>query len=120
MSGQKYPYPFTVQLVDFDNQIVKSDSASTIEFLAWVENLEAKALLESVIKVEEGEAKFENIGFASEPGSKGIKFGIRSLAVDPSLIKTAFGEAFYWTVEPIITTNFRECTDGEEVVTGYC
>ncbi len=51
--------------------------------------------MESVIKVEEGEAKFENIGFASEPGSKGIKFGIRSLAVDPSLIKTAFGEAFY-------------------------
>jgi len=76
VSGQKYPYPFSVELVDFDGQIVKSDSVSTIEFLGGVENLDAKSLFESVMKVEEGVANFENIGFASKPGSKGVKFTI--------------------------------------------
>jgi len=73
-----------------------------------------------VVKVEKGVAKFTNLGFAATPGSKDMKFTLWSSAVVPSTIIAAYGQNFYSSVNPTLTADFRLCTIGEEVVTGYC
>ena len=52
------------------------DSSSTVEIRASTENIEAKTVFESVVKVSSGVASFENIGFAADPGSTDVKFTI--------------------------------------------
>lgn len=75
--------------MDYDNQVLSIDSSSTIEIRA-VDTV-SKLILESVVKVTNGVAWFENIGFASEPGSKEIEFAVWSAAVNPTAIRNAFG-----------------------------
>ena len=66
-SGQKYPYSFTVELVDYDDQIMVTDSSSTIEIFG--DGNETKTIMQSVVTAVKGVAVFDNIGFVAPPGS---------------------------------------------------
>ena len=67
VSGQKYPYSFTIELVDYDDQVLITDSSSTIEI--YGDGVESKTVMQSVSTVSKGVATFNNIGFAATPGS---------------------------------------------------
>ena len=67
VSGQKYPYSFTVEIVDYDDQVMITDSSSTVEI--YGNGADTKTVMQSVATVVEGIATFDNIGFAAPPGS---------------------------------------------------
>ena len=52
VSGQKFQYPFTIELVDYDDQVISIDSSSTIEIQG--DGDKSKTVFESVVKVNKG------------------------------------------------------------------
>ena len=81
-SSQVYPFPFTVSIVDYDDQVMKLDSESLIEIKSV--SVDNKVLGQSVIKVKHGVTVFDEIKFFGKPKSSGNLFSITSKSVNPT------------------------------------
>jgi hypothetical protein len=89
-------------LVDFDDQIMISDSVSQIKIISLTE----KGIVEgtNLVKVNKGTAKFSNLVFRHPPGSDHVSFQLVSNTVNQKTIEAAFGNVIS---ENVIDVSFR-------------
>ncbi len=94
-SSQKLPYPLLISILDFDDQVIQTDSVSVIEIKPA--NSKQSVLGQTFNLVKSGVAKFDNLVLTSPPGSA-QKYIISSKVVNEKLIRKVFGDQFYSSV----------------------
>lgn len=109
-SGIVYEYPLTFALYDHDSQIVSVDNSSQITISS--NSLSTQVLSTSVVKVDEGEAYFDDIAFVSEPGMQNVSYKISSPAVDLPTLRLVYGSNY---TQNNVVVNFRFCKPGEYI-----
>ena len=115
VSGQIHSPSFQFDLVDHDDQIVSTDSSSTIK----INKIHNNTLVEGVkvVAVSQGSASFDEVIFSAKPGSNNVKFEITSTAIDNDILELQYNGAVY---ENNINTSFRYCQSGEIEVNDQC
>lgn len=88
-SGQVYDQELKLALVDYDNQIITSQSSGLMTIDAVT--TEGKALGLSTAPIVRGVATFKDIIFEEQPGSRGIEYSVKSTPIDTLTLVKSFG-----------------------------
>jgi hypothetical protein len=107
-SGITYGDTITLELVDYDDNVMVLDSASNIEIKPKTSN--QTVLGTTSIKVTNGVAIFDDLIFQSAPGDTNIEFEVTSSALDEIVLQLQYNSN--WTQSPIVVS-FRYCQPGE-------
>ena len=113
-SGVVYDKIITFVLVDYDNQINTLDDSSLITIKSI--NSKTSVLGTNFKKVENGEAVFSSIIFASSPGEENVNFSISSSSINSQVVNTAINN---YTQNPV-QASFRYWMPGEIVQNNKC
>ena len=108
VSGQMYSSLLEFELVDHDQQVISTDSSSTIKINTIHSNTSLDGTL--TVSVNHGVAVFDQLTFISQPGSQNVEFGITSEAISNDIINLQYNGT---VTQNSITTSFRYCESGE-------
>ena len=108
-SGIKYENTIILALVDYDNQVIKSNSKDLININS-ANFSESSILSINNAQLNQGIASFNDLIFQGQPGSSNIKFVASSPAIDTKKIQTIFGSQIS---DNQIDASFRWCKPGE-------
>jgi hypothetical protein len=107
VSGQKYPQHLNISLIDYDNQIMILDNASTIS----IKGTTSGSLTEgtTITKVKQGTAVLDNLIFVYKPGGNNILYNITSNAIEYAKVQIL--QNYQYGVQ--VHVSFRFCKPGE-------
>ena len=108
-SGIRSDIEFTLGLYDHDEQIMNLDSSSQIQIRTINTNNSDLGGTTSV-KVNQGEAIFDEVTFISDPGNTNILFDLDSPSIDKTILEKQYGTDF---TQEDINVNFRFWKPGE-------
>jgi hypothetical protein len=114
-SGQVYGQEIKMSLVDHDNQVVSTNSASKISIVAVKEG--TKVIGSSTESVVSGVATFKSIIFVAPPGSQDVEYIITSNGIDINKIRLQYGVD---SIQNPIKVSFRYCKPGEIMHNNEC
>ena len=115
VSGQMYSSLLEFELVDHDEQVISTDSSSTIKISTIHNNTSLDGTL--TVSVDHGVGVFDQLTFISQPGSRNVEFGISSEAIDNDIINLQYNGT---VTQNNITTSFRYCESGEIEIDDKC
>ena len=115
VSGQVHSPSLQFDLVDHDDQIVYTDSSSTVK----ISNIHNDTSVDGVkvVAVSQGSASFDEVIFKAKPGSSNIIFEVTSTAINNDTLDLQYNGTVY---ENNINTSFRYCQSGEIEVNDQC
>ena len=99
---------FTLELRDFDNQVMVLNNENKITISAMNRSQASVSRINSK-QLNDGSATFDSFIAITAPGSKGVKFQASSKAINSNKVAQVHGIAF----ENVISINFRMCKPGE-------
>ena len=99
---------FTLELLDFDNQVMILNNQNQITISA-MNRSQASVSGTNSKQISSGVATFDSFIAIAEPGLKGVKFQATSKSIINAKVTRVHGTAF----ENIIDINFRMCKPGE-------
>lgn len=102
-------------VVNVEGNILTSDSQSTIKLLSLTDG--ATVLGQNVASLKNGVASFTESIFTADPGSKHIKYLLRSSAIDYAKVQYLDAEKYK---DQTFDVNFRWCKPGEIQVGNTC
>ena len=107
-SGIANEEPFTLELLDFDNQVMVMNNENQITISA-MNRSQASVSGANSRQLDSGVATFDSFIAVGDPGSKGVKFQAGSKSINNAKVAQVHGTAF----DNLIDINFRMCKPGE-------
>lgn len=107
-SGQEYDQVLTFSLVDFDNQVISSQTSGSMSIIPVTPG--ANALGFSSTSIVSGVSTFDGVIFQAQPGSNNIEYSVRTAAIDTAKIVKVFGTT---SIQDPFYVSFRYCKPGE-------
>ena len=107
-SGIVNEEPFTLELLDFDNQVMILNNENQITISA-MNRSQASVSGANSRQLDSGVATFDSFIAIGDPGSKGVKFQASSKSISNAKVTQVHGTAF----DNLIDINFRMCKPGE-------
>ena len=115
VSGQVHSPSLQFDLVDHDDQIILTDSSSTIK----INKIDDDTSVDGVkaVVVSQGSASFDEVIFKAKPGSSNVMFEVTSTAIKNDILMLQYNGTAY---DNNIDTSFRYCESGEIEVNDQC
>ena len=115
VSGQVHSPSLQFDLVDHDDQIILTDSSSTIKINKIDDDTSVDGV--KVVVVSQGSASFDEVIFKAKPGSSNVMFEVTSTAINNDILMLQYNGTAY---DNNIDTSFRYCESGEVEVNDQC
>jgi len=113
-SGLSYNGSLSLELVDYDGQIMNQQSSKVVKINAVTPNASISGI--NYAKFTEGVAEFPDLVFESIPGSTNVKYSLTSSAIDSSVVSAALSNSSN-EFNSELEVNFRFCKPGEALTT---
>jgi hypothetical protein len=119
-SGIQYTKGIKLSLVDYDDQKMVLDNASTIKITPFSANSSISGI--DYAKVTAGVANFDEITFESKAGTSGKIYSLNSAAIDSDTVQVVTTDQEYQEIySSSLNISFRHCQPGEqEFSSGLC
>jgi hypothetical protein len=107
-SGLIIDEEITFAVINVEGEILTSDNESTIKLLSLTKG--ATVLGQNVASLKNGVARFTESIFTADPGSKNVKYLLRTNAIDYDKVQYLDAEKYK---DQTFVVNFRWCKPGE-------